>query len=107
MRLGDAQNDIGGRAADRSTVVIGVKVTMFKGRSLGRPPKVARISQTVETSSEPIQWAPEETDADSKREQVVLRMTDFNRPENTTRAYEGKTEEYYEYCDAVYPRDRG
>ena len=80
---------------------------MFKGRSLGRPPKVARISQTVETSSEPIQWAPEETDADSKREQVVLRMTDFNRPENTTRAYEGKTEEYYEYCDAVYPRDRG
>ena len=79
---------------------------MFKGRSLGRPPKVARILQTVETSSEPIQWAPEETDADSKREQVVLRMTDFNRPENTTRAYEGKTEEYYEYCDAVYPRDR-
>ena len=80
---------------------------MFKGRSLGRPPKVACILQTVETSSEPIQWAPEETDADSKHEQVVLRMTDFNRPENTTHAYEGKTEEYYEYCDAVYPRDCG
>ena len=69
---------------------------MFKGRSLGRPPKVACTSQTLEPSSqEPIQWAPEETDADSRCKQVVLQMTDFYCPEITTCAYEGKMEEYY------------
>ena len=53
-----------------------------------------------------IVWAPDEDEGDSLREQAVLRMTDYNRPENTTKAYDSKKEEFYEYCRAVYPHDR-
>ena len=81
---------------------------MLRGRKLGRPSlKAASASSGIQQCSDPpIQWAPVETEADSKREQVVLRLTDWNRPENTMQAYDGKTEEYYEYCDVLYPHKR-
>ena len=80
---------------------------MLPGRRLGRPSRNdgAALPTASAPSEAAIVWAPSSSDADSVRERAVLRMTDENRPVATLLAYDGKKQEYLEYCDAIYPHD--
>ena len=80
---------------------------MLPGRRLGRPKRNdgAALPSAPEPNEALIEWVPEQTDADSRREQHVLQLIRENRPTSTNNAYDGKTKEYYEYCRAIYPDD--
>jgi Centromere DNA-binding protein complex CBF3 subunit, domain 2 len=48
---------------------------------------------------------PADVGVNSILEQTVLEMGDSIRPGNTTRAFEPKTEEYFQFCQHLYPND--
>jgi hypothetical protein len=85
-------------------------------RQRGRPPKNALPPPPVATAVPPQQISEEEKIAtagvvwgpaldDATFQQVVLHMTSSGRPANTSKQYDGKTREYREYCDSLYPNE--
>ena len=64
-----------------------------------------RLPAAEPDTNQTIVWAPSVMADDSSYEQAVLHMIAAGRPTNTSKQYDGKVEEYSNYCDSVYPLD--
>ena len=53
----------------------------------------------------PVVASPGQMDVQPSLEQAVQRVRNVYRPESSKSIYEGKTTEYFEYCDFAYPND--
>lgn len=49
---------------------------------------------------------PDDLALNSQLETAILQMRDLSRPANTAKAIDPKMEEYFQFCDAIYPNDQ-
>ena len=79
---------------------------MLAVRPRGLPSRSSlRLPAAEPDPNQTIVWAPSVMADDSSYEQAVLHMIAAGRPTNTSKQYDGKVEEYSNYCDSVYPLD--
>jgi hypothetical protein len=72
--------------------------------SLPEPSAEGGDDGPVNPPNMPIMWAPTSSfGASTDFEHAVLGMIESMRPDNTTNAYDGKVNEFLEYCVALFP----
>lgn len=88
---------------------------MLRKRSVGRPSKKKTAAALAPAAvaaapSASIAWSPPELGgtyvSPESLQKAVEQMTWECRPENTKLAYDGKINEFYQFCDALHPTDK-